>query len=86
MFVILPDGKQVMGAALATMLSNLVVAVYFIITYQKSEKDTVLRLGMKGEYPSRESFSAIFGVGIPVAVGVLLFDLCNNNICRDKKE
>lgn len=55
MFVILPDGKQVMGAALATMLSNLVVAVYFIITYQKSEKDTVLRLGMK-----RVPFERIF--------------------------
>ncbi len=82
MFVILPDGKQVMGAALATMLSNLVVAVYFIITYQKSEKDTVLRLRMKGEYPSKESFSAIFGVGIPAAVGVLLFDLCNIVINR----
>ncbi|ETP73668.1 putative efflux protein, MATE family [Lachnospiraceae bacterium JC7] len=82
MFVILPDGRQVMGAALATMLSNLVVAVYFNIIYKKSEKDTILRLRMKGEYPSRESFSAIFGVGIPAAVGVLLFDLCNIVINR----
>ncbi len=41
MFVILPDGKQVMGAALATMLSNVIVLIYFIFTYGKACKDTI---------------------------------------------
>ena len=82
MFVILPDGKQVMGAALATMLSNVVVSVYFIVTYHMAGKETILRFRTNGDYPSRESFSSIFGVGIPAAVGVLLFDLCTIIINR----
>ncbi len=82
MFVLLPDGRQVMGAAMATMFSNLVVAVYFIITYLNASKDMILRFKMNGEYPSGKSFSSIFGVGIPAAVGVLLFDLCNVVINR----
>lgn len=82
MFVILPNGRQVMGAALATMLSNVVVAAYFIVTYKKASKETILRFRISGGNPSRESFSAVFGVGIPAAVGLLLFDLCNIIINR----
>ena len=82
MFVLLPDGMQVMGAALATMFSNVAAAVYFVVTYQKASKDTVLRFRTKGEYPSGKSFSSIFGVGIPAAVGMLLFDICNVVINR----
>ena len=82
MFVLLPDGRQVMGAAMATMLSNLIVSVYFIITYLKAGKETLLRIKIDGNYPSKASFSSIFGVGIPAAVGVLLFDLSNIVINR----
>ncbi|MCR5283302.1 MAG: hypothetical protein K6E18_08015 [Lachnospiraceae bacterium] len=77
MFVILPDGKQVMGAALATMLSNMIVLVYFIYTYLKASKETILRFSGKGEKLSTQSMASIFGVGIPAAMGVFLFDLCN---------
>ncbi|MCR5272567.1 MAG: MATE family efflux transporter [Lachnospiraceae bacterium] len=82
MFAILPDGKQVLGAALATMLSNVVVLIYFIITYKKTEKDTILRLRAEGGAPSAESIKSIFGVGLPAAAGVFFFDLCNMVINR----
>ena len=82
MFVILPDGRQVMGAAIATMLSNMAAFLYFIITYRKAGKDTILRIRLKGKYPSRQSLAAVFGVGIPAAVAVFLFDLCNIVINR----
>ncbi|MBR4758845.1 MAG: MATE family efflux transporter [Lachnospiraceae bacterium] len=82
MFVILPDGKQVMGAALATMLSNVAVLVYFIVVYSNASKETVLRAYFAGEKPSGKSMSAIFGVGIPTATGIFLFDLCNIVINR----
>ncbi|MDE5748788.1 MAG: MATE family efflux transporter, partial [Acetatifactor sp.] len=34
MFVIFPDGYQVVGAAVATMLSNIITLIYFIIVYK----------------------------------------------------
>ena len=82
MFVILPDGKQVMGAAIATMLSNLTVLAYFIITYRKVGSETILRVRMRGKYPSSQSMTSIFGVGLPAASSVFLFDLCNIVINR----
>ena len=71
-----------MVATLATMLSNLAVLLYFIIVYQKASRETILRAYFKGEKPSKKSLSAIFGVGIPAATGIFLFDLCNIVINR----
>jgi len=82
MFVILPDGKQVMGAAIATMFSNVAALVYFAVTYKKASTETILRIMPGGRYPSSRSMEAIFGVGIPAAAGVFLFDLCNIVINR----
>lgn len=82
MFVILPDGKQVMGAAMATLLSNLTVLAYFIVTYRTVSHETIVRVRLQGDYPSAGSVKEIFGVGIPAAVAVFLFDLCNMVINR----
>ncbi|MBQ9828400.1 MAG: cation transporter [Lachnospiraceae bacterium] len=82
MFVILPDGKQVMGAAIATMLSNTAALVYFIITYIKACRETILRLRMNGKYPSRRSLKSVFSVGVPAAAAIFLFDVCNIVINR----
>ena len=76
MFVILPDGQQVMGAAIATMLSNAAALFYFVVTFRRESAQTVLRVRMSGKYPSRRSLASIFNVGIPAAVSVLLFDMC----------
>ena len=81
MFVILGDGKQVMGAAIATLISNVVVVIYFIFTYLKAGKNTILRVSIS-EYPSLSSLRAIFGVGLPAAAGIFMFDLCNIVINR----
>jgi len=35
MFILLPDGYQVLGAALATMLSNVAAFVYYVLTYRR---------------------------------------------------
>ena len=82
MFLILPDGMQVMGAGIATMLSNAAALVYFIVTYRRASADTILRVRLNGKRPSRRSFAAIFSVGIPAAVSLLLFDLCTIVINR----
>ncbi len=82
MFVLLPDGKQVLGAALATMLANLCALLYFIVVYRQASQTTILRVRMRGQYPSKRSLRSIFAVGVPSALAVLLFDLCNIVINR----
>lgn len=77
MFLIVPNGYEVLGAAIATMLSNVAALIYFIIIYQKVSKTTILRLPRKIEKIQRESYSSLFSVGIPAAVSLLLFDLTN---------
>ena len=82
MFVILPDGQQVMGAAIATMLSNMAALVYFVIIYRKECSRTILRFRLKGEKLSSGSLLSIFSVGLPAATSLLLFDACMTVINR----
>lgn len=77
MFVIFPDGYQVMGAAAATMLSNMISFGYFVWVYQRLKEKTVLSLPHSIEKIRRESFNSLFSVGIPAAMSLLLFDLTN---------
>lgn len=82
MFVVFPDGYQVMGAAVATMLSNVITLIYFIFMYKKLAGETVLTLPRSIEKIRRESMRSLFSVGIPAAMSLLLFDLCNIVINR----
>lgn len=77
MFVILPDGMQVMGAAIATMLSNTCAFLYFIYTFRKLKGETVLTWSLTDGMPEQSSVRSIFSVGVPAALSVFLFDLCN---------
>lgn len=82
MFVILPDGYQVVGAAMATMLSNVITLLYFILVYQRLKGKTVLALPRRIEKIRRDSLRSLFSVGIPAAMSLLLFDLTNIVINR----
>lgn len=82
MFVLLPDGYQVAGAAAATMLSNVITLIYFILVYRKLSGSTVLALPRRAERIRRESLRSLFSVGIPAAMSLLLFDLTNIVINR----
>ncbi|MBQ6374839.1 MAG: cation transporter [Clostridia bacterium] len=82
MFVILPDGMQVMGAGLATMLSNVIALCYFMWTYRRVRNDTVLTIPRRIERVRRDSMGAIFSVGVPAALSLFLFDLTNITINR----
>lgn len=77
MFVLLPKGYEVLGAALATLLSNLVSFVYFIVVYQKVRSKTVLALPRRIERVQKSSMRAIFSVGVHAALSLLLYDLTN---------
>lgn len=77
MFLIFPDGMQVTGAAVATMLSNMITFVYFVIICIRIRKKTVISVDIQHGLPERKSLNAIFSVGIPAGVSVLLFDIAN---------
>ncbi len=74
MFVLLPDGKEIVGAGVATCLSNCISCVYFIIVILKL-KNPVLSLGSPAVMPEKKSVGEIFSVGIPSAIATLLFDI-----------
>ena len=77
MFVILPDGMQVTGAALATMISNIVSLAYFILVMIRIREHSVLKVSPRVGLPRAESMTSLFNVGIPAGVSVLFFDLAS---------
>lgn len=81
MFVILPSGYEVAGAAIATMLSNVTTTIYFLYIYAKAKHHSVLRFTCDA-LPGATSFRAIFGVGIPAGFSLFLFDFANIIINR----
>lgn len=77
MFVLLPDGYQVLGAAAATTVSNISALIYFIAVFNKTKKETGLSLDPKRVFIEKKDSAEIFKVGIPSAMTTLLMDLSN---------
>ena len=77
MFVILEPGNEVKGAAIATMISNVLVLVYFIVTYFIIRKKTVISLDPFKVKLKWDYVVSVFAVGIPSALGSFLACLSN---------
>ncbi len=75
MFVLLPKGNEVLGAAVATLLSNVVSMVYFIAAFRRFRDDPVLALPVRLERIGKENVRSLYSVGIPAAFSIFLFDL-----------
>ena len=75
MFVLLPDGYEVLGAGLATCISNCTAFLFFVVVLLRMGRGTVITASPRLGLPRRDSIAAIFGVGIPSAVTTFLFDL-----------
>ena len=75
MFVLMPEGYEVLGAGIATMLSNVLICLYFLVLILKLRNSSVLSLSIKNFLPSRKNIYSVFSVGIPAAISVFLFDL-----------
>ena len=72
MFVILEPGNEVMGAAIATFLSNICVLVYFIYVFIRLRKKTVLNISLSNVIPKSKYIIEVFAVGFPSALGSFL--------------
>ena len=75
MFVLLPDGYAVLGAGLATCLSNCVAALFFLVVLLRMGRGSIITFSPRKGMPSRASIASIFGVGVPSAISTFLFDL-----------
>ena len=81
MFVLLPKGSEVVGAALATLLSNLVSCAYLVVTYRKAAETAPLSMKLgEARLVSGSSKKQLFSVGIPSAALTGLFDLANVSV------
>ena len=78
MFVLLPEGYEVFGAALATLLSNLFACGYLLLAFRKAALSAPLSFRpADARAISRENVRALFSVGVPSAVLTGLFDIAN---------
>lgn len=75
MFVLMPKGYEVIGAGIATCLSNCIALLFFIIVLLRLGKGSMITFSFRNGLPRKSSVAAVFGVGIPSAVATLLFDL-----------
>ena len=78
MFVLLPHGQEVTGAALATLISNVVACVYLLFAYVRAGRSAPLTLRPRAALGlGRENRRALFAVGVPSAILTGLFDVAN---------
>ena len=75
MFVLMPEGMEIVGAGIATCISNCISCCYFIIMIRRMGKDSVIRLSRPNLLPEKEHLSKIFSVGVPSSIAGFLFDL-----------
>jgi multidrug efflux pump len=78
MFVIFPKGQEVTGAAVATLISNIVSCIYLIAVMHRYSHASHLSVRLSDAFAlSRELIGRLFAVGVPSAVLTGLFDVAN---------
>ena len=75
MFVLLPDGYEVLGVGVATLISNCCACAFFVVTILRKGAETVLRFRLPDGLPAAENIRSVFTVGIPSSIATLLFDI-----------
>ncbi len=77
MFLILPKGQEVTGAAMATCLSNVISLVYFLIVFRHLRGKTVLSISPRHILKGLRYVKDILAIGIPSALAAFLASLSN---------
>ena len=70
-FVLLPPGKEAMGAAVATTLSNLISLLYFVVILLYNRKKSFLSFRPTKEFLGQRIPASVFAAGIPACVMTL---------------
>lgn len=74
MFVILPRGNEIKGAAIATMLSNFITLIYFMLISYKIKHQSSINFSIRKGFPKLSSIVAMLGIGLPACMNGLLWD------------
>ena len=78
MFVLLPEGMEVLGAAIATLLSNIAACGYLLLTFRKVSKSAPLSFRLRdAKAIEKPEIKSLFSVGVPSAALTALFDTAN---------
>ncbi len=78
MFVLLPAGQEVTGAALATLLSNTAACLYLLYAFRGAGKTAPLSMSpAEARGVGRTHVKGLLAVGVPSAILTGLFDLAN---------
>ena len=77
MFVILPAGNEVTGAAIATMLSNVISLLYFLFIYYRLRGKTVLSVSPRYIRIEKTLIAGILSTGLPSALTAMLANTTN---------
>lgn len=86
MFVVLPAGNEVTGAALATMFSNVISLAYFMLVYYKLRGRSVLTISPRCVKIAKSLVIEVFAIGLPSAITSLLANITailKNNLTAD---
>ena len=76
MFVLLPDGQEVFGAALATGLSNLAALIYYLaVILKKKGPASVICFRFPGKALTRELVGGVLSTGLPACLMTLFENL-----------
>jgi len=82
MFVIYEPGNEVKGAAVATMISNYIVLIYFLAFYYKHRKQTIMNLNLKNFAKGVPYTGKILSIGFPSFIAPFAATLANGTLNR----
>ena len=77
MFVILPKGNEVTGAAVATLISNTVSCIYFFIYIYKHRDNRIFSYDIQEYTFKGKIFNSIITIGIPAALATTMAMVSN---------
>lgn len=78
MFVILPKGNEVFGAALATLLSNICACIYLVLVLAKVSRTAPMSMSpKKAATLQKPEIKELYAVGVPSGMLTALFDVGN---------
>lgn len=80
MFYILPEGEEVAGAAIATMISNICVFLYLFTVFMRLTRTTCMSASLKRAAAGAKYALSVFSVGFPSSVSTLLSCISNSTI------
>ena len=81
MFVILPKGQEVTGAALATLISNLASCTYLFFAFRRAQRTAPLSMDLRrARGLNRGHVRSLYTVGVPSALLTGLFDLASISV------